>query len=84
MRLLLREHRPTQSMSALANPCHKTWTASLMGTLKAEIFQGGALIDAHDARTEILACIDGCCNIRRKHSTLACPPPPIRIKHPSK
>ena len=70
-RQLLREHRLTQSMSARANPYHNAWTESFMGTLKAEMLQGGAFIDAQDARTEIFAYIDGYYNTRRKHSSLA-------------
>ena len=42
-----------------------------MGTLKAEMLQGGTFIDAHDARTEIFAYIEAYYNTRRKHSSPA-------------
>ena len=58
-------------MSARANPYHNAWTESFMGTLKAEMLQGGTFIDAHDARTEIFAYIEAYYNTRRKHSSLA-------------
>jgi putative transposase len=70
-RQLLRAHRIRQSMSARANPYHNAWTESFMGTLKAEMLQGGTFINAHDARTEIFAYIEAYYNTRRKHSSLA-------------
>ena len=59
-----------QSMSARANPYHNAWTESFMGTLKAEMLQGGSFIDAEDARTELFAYIDAYYNTHRKHSSL--------------
>jgi transposase InsO family protein len=59
-----------QSMSARANPYHNAWTESFMGTLKAEMLQGGCFIDAHDARIEIFAYIETYYNLHRKHSSL--------------
>lgn len=70
-RQLLQSHRLRQSMSARANPYHNAWTESFMGTLKAEMLQGGTFIDAHDARMEIFAYINAYYNTRRKHSSLA-------------
>ena len=58
-------------MSARANPYHNAWTESFMGTLKAEMLQGGTFINAHDARTEISAYIEAYYNTRRKHPSLA-------------
>ena len=60
-----------QSMSARANPYHNDWTESSMGTLKAEMLQGGTFIDAYDARTKIFAYIEAYYNTRRKHSSPA-------------
>lgn len=70
-RKLLAGHHFRQSMSARANPYHNAWTESFMGTLKAEMLQGGTFIDACDARTEIFAYIEAYYNTRRKHSSLA-------------
>jgi putative transposase len=70
-RKLLASHHFRQSMSARANPYHNAWTESFMGTLKAEMLQGGTFIDAGDARTEIFAYIEAYYNTRRKHSSLS-------------
>jgi transposase InsO family protein len=70
-RQLLRAHSIRQSMSARANPYHNAWTESFMGTLKAEMLQGGTFIDARDARTELFAYIEAYYNTHRKHSSLA-------------
>ncbi|TAF22939.1 MAG: IS3 family transposase [Verrucomicrobia bacterium] len=59
-----------QSMSARANPYHNAWTESFMGTLKAEMLQGGCFDDEHDARTEIFDFIEAYYNTHRKHSSL--------------
>jgi putative transposase len=59
-----------QSMSARANPYDNAWTESFIGTLKAEMLQGGVFEDATDARTEIFDYIDGYYNTHRKHSAL--------------
>jgi transposase InsO family protein len=59
-----------QSMSARANPYDNAWTESFIGTLKAEMLQGGVFQDATDARTEIFDYIDGYYNTHRKHSSL--------------
>ena len=59
-----------QSMSARANPYDNAWTESFIGTLKAEMLQGGCFQDAADARLEIFDYIDGYYNTHRKHSAL--------------
>jgi transposase InsO family protein len=59
-----------QSMSARANPYHNAWTESFIGTLKAEMLQGGCFRDAADARTEIFAYIESYYNTLRRHSSL--------------
>ena len=78
----MRAHGIRQSMSARANPYHNAWTESFMGTLKAEMLQGGTFIDAHDARTELFAYIEAYYNtpqtlLPRLPNTL-----PIQIKSP--
>jgi putative transposase len=67
---ILRESGMRQSMSARANPYHNAWTESFMGTLKAEMLDGGCFIDAHDARLEIFTYIESYYNTHRKHSAL--------------
>lgn len=67
---ILRESGLRQSMSARANPYHNAWTESFMGTLKAEMLDGGCFIDAGDARTELFAYIESYYNTHRKHSAL--------------
>lgn len=69
-REVLRESGMRQSMSARANPYHNAWTESFMGTLKAEMLDGGCFIDAQDARLEIFAYIESYYNTHRKHSAL--------------
>lgn len=59
-----------QSMSARANPYHNAWTESFIGTLKAEMLQGGCFADERDARLEIFDFIEAYYNTRRKHSSL--------------
>lgn len=59
-----------QSMSARANPYHNAWTESFIGTLKAEMLQGGSFIDEADARTELFAYIESYYNTHRRHSSL--------------
>ena len=59
-----------QSMSARANPYHNAWTESFMGTLKAEMLQGGRFINATDAHAEIFAFVDCYYNTQRLHSSL--------------
>lgn len=59
-----------ESMSARANPYHNAWTESFIGTLKAEMLQGGCFLDGSDARTEIFAYIESYYNTQRKHSSL--------------
>lgn len=58
-------------MSARANPYHNASTESFIGTLKAEMLQGGCLIDVLDARTELFAYIDSYYNTHRMHPSLA-------------
>jgi putative transposase len=69
-REILSKHGIRQSMSARANPYHNAWTESFMGTLKAEMLDGGSFINAHDARIEIFSYIDTYYNTHRKHSSL--------------
>ena len=69
-RALLTTSGIRQSMSARANPYHNAWTESFMGTLKAEMLQGGRFIDQPDAATEIFAFIDAYYNTQRLHSSL--------------
>lgn len=69
-RELLREAGIRQSMSARANPYHNAWTESFIGTLKAEMLQGGSFIDEADARTELFAYIESYYNTHRRHSSL--------------
>jgi putative transposase len=59
-----------QSMSARANPYDNAWTESFIGTLKAEMLQGGCFENATDARLEIFDYIEGYYNHQRKHSAL--------------
>ena len=70
-REILRQSGIRQSMSARANPYHNAWTESFMGTLKAEMLDGGSFINARDARTELFAYIESYYNLHRKHSALA-------------
>jgi putative transposase len=71
---LFREHLDKlgvlQSMSARANPYHNAWTESFIGTLKAEMLQGGCFIDETDARIELFAYIESYYNTHRRHSSL--------------
>lgn len=69
-REILRQSGIRQSMSARANPYHNAWTESFMGTLKAEMLDGGSFINARDARTELFAYIESYYNLHRKHSAL--------------
>jgi putative transposase len=69
-REILSKHGIRQSMSARANPYHNAWTESFMGTLKAEMLDGGSFINARDARIEIFSYIDSYYNTHRKHSSL--------------
>jgi putative transposase len=59
-----------QSMSARANPYHNALTESFIGTLKAEMLQGGCFLDGNDARTELFAYIEPYYNTHRRHSSL--------------
>jgi len=69
-RKILRQGGIRQSMSARANPYHNAWTESFMGTLKAEMLDGGCFINAQDARTELFDYIESYYNNHRKHSAL--------------
>lgn len=59
-----------QSMSARANPYDNAWTESFIGTMKAEMLQGGRFETEEDARTELFAYLDSYYNTKRKHSSL--------------
>ena len=41
-----------------------------MGTLKAEMLDGGCFLNAKDAQTEIFAYIESYYNTHRKHSSI--------------
>lgn len=69
-RALLARAGAVQSMSARANPYHNAWTESFIGTLKAEMLQGGSFADERDARLEIFDFIESYYNNHRKHSSL--------------
>lgn len=69
-RAQLARARALQSMSARANPYHNAWTESFIGTLKAEMLQGGCFLDENDARTELFAYIESYYNTHRRHSSL--------------
>jgi transposase InsO family protein len=69
-RKLLDREEIEQSMSARANPYDNAWTESVIGTIKAEILQGGRFHDFHDAQTELFDYIESYYNHRRKHSSL--------------
>jgi len=64
-----------QSMSARANPYHNAWTESFIGKLKAEMLDGGCVINARDDRTEIFSYIESYYNVYCKHSALDYPTP---------
>jgi transposase InsO family protein len=59
-----------QSMSARANPYDNAWTESFIGTLKAEMLQGGCFETSQDAQTELFEYIEAYYNNQRKHSAL--------------
>jgi transposase InsO family protein len=69
-RQLLTQAGMRQSMSARANPYHNAWTESFIGTLKAEMLDGGCFVNAQDAKTELFAYIESYYNTHRKHSAL--------------
>jgi transposase InsO family protein len=69
-RALLKQSGLRQSMSARANPYHNAWTESVIGTIKAEMLQGGCFIDQTDAKIELFAYIEAYYNTHRKHSSL--------------
>ena len=69
-RKLLKKAGMLQSMSRRANPYDNAWTESMIGTLKAEMVQGGVFEDEEEARTELFAYLDSYYNIKRKHSSL--------------
>ena len=59
-----------QSMSARANPYDNAWTESVIGTIKAEVLQGGEFADFIDAHTELFDYIKSYYNHHRKHSSI--------------
>ena len=69
-RELLKQSGLRQSMSARANPYHNAWTESVIGSIKAEMLQGGCFIDQNDAQIELFAYIESYYNTHRKHSSL--------------
>lgn len=66
----LTDNNMRQSMSRRANPYDNAWTESMIGTLKAEMLQGGTFNSSEDAYTEIFAYIESYYNQSRKHSSL--------------
>jgi transposase InsO family protein len=73
--VVLRKTEMRQSMSARANPYHNAWTESFIGKLKAEMLDGGCVINARDDRTEIFSYIESYYNVYCKHSALDYPTP---------
>jgi len=69
-RSLLRDKKIRQSMSGRANPYDNAWTESVIGTIKAEVLQGGKFADYDDAKTELFEYIESYYNHHRKHSSL--------------
>lgn len=69
-RSLLSDKKMRQSMSARANPYDNAWTESVIGTIKAEVLQGGRFADFEDAKTELFEYIESYYNHHRKHSSL--------------
>lgn len=69
-RSFLRSKKIRQSMSARANPYDNAWTESVIGTIKAELLQGGRFTGFQDAYTELFDYIESYYNHRRKHSSL--------------
>ena len=69
-RSLLRSKKASQSMSGRANPYDNAWTESVIGTIKAEVLQGGRFGGFEDAHTELFDYIESYYNHRRKHSSL--------------
>ena len=57
-------------MSGRANPYDNAWTESVIGTIKAEVLQGGRFGGFEDAHTELFDYIESYYNHRRKHSSL--------------
>jgi len=62
-------------MSARANPYDNAWTELVIGTIKAEVLQGGRFHDMEDARLELFDYIENYYSIRRKHSSIGYIPP---------
>ena len=69
-RRLLERHKMRQSMSGRANPYDNAWTESVIGTIKAEILQGGRFGGYKDAYIELFDYIESYYNHQRKHSSL--------------
>jgi transposase InsO family protein len=69
-RSLLSDQKIRQSMSGRANPYDNAWTESVIGTIKAEVLQGGKFADYEDAKTELFEYIESYYNHHRKHSSL--------------
>ena len=69
-RAFLEHKEMRQSMSARANPYDNAWTESVIGTIKAEVLQGGKFADFIDAHTELFDYIESYYNHHRKHSSI--------------
>jgi putative transposase len=70
-RSLLSDQKIRQSMSGRANPYDNAWTESVIGTIKAEVLQGGKFASFEDARIELFEYIESYYNHHRKHSSLS-------------
>lgn len=66
----LRQKQMRQSMFGRANLYDNAWTESVIGTIKAEVLQGGKFADIRDAHTELFEYIESYYNHQRKHSSL--------------
>ena len=67
---LLKSKKMRQSMSGRANPYDNAWSESVIGTIKAEVLQGGRFAGYKDAYTELFDYIESYYNHSRKHSSL--------------
>ena len=56
-RSLLSDQKIRQSMSGRANPYDNAWTESVIGTIKAEVLQGGKFANYEDAKNELFEYI---------------------------
>ena len=69
-RAVLKQHGIRQSMSGRACPYDNAWTELVIGTIKAEVLQGGKFCDFDDAQIELFDYIESYYNHHRKHSSI--------------